>query len=576
VPLLKIALVTLAGFTLTKVGLFPLAASRGFSQNLALPALVWASILPSFNSDNVSSIGPLLLTAFFYEVLGLFLAFLIREFFFVPREFQWGILIMVTLSNWGNLPTAIVQSVAAAAPFDPATDPALGTGYVAVFILAYNLTFFTGLYRVCGWDFLDESEEGPPETLRAKWSRRRRWINEKMGRKNPLGASDGGRELEEASTESEEAGPVEPIELQPMHKSRRASSGQQQLAAMDRLTRTASAATVDSVLERTSSYLPPSNGSTVTRRVLQSFRNHPHSHSHKERLPPPPPSANPSRAASPHGSNPDEEEDLDLPTEPQSLGITILHALKAILLSLCTPITGTLVLAIIFSLVSPLKALFVPDVPGWSGTRIRLAPDGRPPLAFIQDTATFVGDMCVPGSTILLGASFARIEIPKPFSKLPIGAIIAMTVVKMVILPVVGVLFVTGLSTSFYPPESKILNFVAMLLSGTPAAINQLVVTQLVAPGGRCDVVAAFVSIPSPRRALADSSLSPLSLFFRPDTHRFLLLQYIFMIISTTGKYILSMSPLKNPPWQTLTFSPLPLFFVLLSALTAIALSIVE
>jgi len=32
------------------------------------------------------------------------------------------------LSNWGNLPTAIVQSVAAAAPFDPATDPALGTG----------------------------------------------------------------------------------------------------------------------------------------------------------------------------------------------------------------------------------------------------------------------------------------------------------------------------------------------------------------------------------------------------------------------------------------------------------------
>lgn len=312
-----------------------------------------------------------------------------------------------------------------------------------------------------------------------------------MGRKNPLGASDGGRELEEASTvvespvegpkgvivegevskssdaarseESEEAGPVEPIELQPMHKSRRASSGQQQLAAMDRLTRTASAATVDSVLERTSSYLPPSNGSTVTRRVLQSFRNHPHSHSHKERLPPPPPSANPSRAASPHGSNPDEEEDLDLPTEPQSLGITILHALKAILLSLCTPITGTLVLAIIFSLVSPLKALFVPDVPGWSGTRIRLAPDGRPPLAFIQDTATFVGDMCVPGcafwlsicgsfpraggsvvegrleltcsflnafpfllpsATILLGASFARIEIPKPFSKLPIGAII--------------------------------------------------------------------------------------------------------------------------------------------------------
>lgn len=32
VPLLKIALVAVAGFTLTKKGLFPPAASRGFSQ----------------------------------------------------------------------------------------------------------------------------------------------------------------------------------------------------------------------------------------------------------------------------------------------------------------------------------------------------------------------------------------------------------------------------------------------------------------------------------------------------------------------------------------------------------------
>lgn len=35
---------------------------------------------------------------------------------------------MGALSNWGLLPTAIVQSVAASSPFNPATDPALGTG----------------------------------------------------------------------------------------------------------------------------------------------------------------------------------------------------------------------------------------------------------------------------------------------------------------------------------------------------------------------------------------------------------------------------------------------------------------
>lgn len=105
---------------------------------------------------------------------------------------------------------------------------------------------------------------------------------------------------------------------------------------------------------------------------------------------------------------------------------------------------------------------------------------------------------------------------------------------KMVILPVIGIAFVQSLSahTTLYPKEDKMLRFVAMLLvrppsppcllppspssrpltdvltlfarslarppgmvvqSGTPTAVNQLVVTQLCAPEGGADTLAAFL-----------------------------------------------------------------------------------
>lgn len=75
-----------------------------------------------------------------------------------------------------------------------------------------------------------------------------------------------------------------------------------------------------------------------------------------------------------------------------------------------TPVSCAIVIAIPCALVSPLKALFV-VTPDWSGTRVPYAPDGRPPLAFITETAQFAGAITVPASLMLLGASFARLKV---------------------------------------------------------------------------------------------------------------------------------------------------------------------
>ncbi len=85
----------------------------------------------------------------------------------------------------------------------------------------------------------------------------------------------------------------------------------------------------------------------------------------------------------------------------------------------------------------------------------------------------FVDTVAVPLALILLGASFARIKVPRPLSRLPIMAMLLVTLAKMVVLPVIGVAVVQAMvRAGLIPAEAKAEKFVAMLLSGTPAAVK--------------------------------------------------------------------------------------------------------
>ncbi|KAK0442787.1 uncharacterized protein EV420DRAFT_1726853 [Desarmillaria tabescens] len=158
-------------------------------------------------------------------------------------------------------------------------------------------------------------------------------------------------------------------------------------------------------------------------------------------------------------------------------------------------------ISIPISLIPRLKALFmeVDGGPYYHG------PDGSPLLTFIIDTAQFVGNMTIPIALILLGVLFAHLKIPRLFSNMPLPAMFWVTFCKLVLLPVIGVVFTQGLTCCDVISKDALVEcFVAMLLSRTPTAVNQIIVTQLYAK---------------------DHDLNTLSAF--------LLLQYIFMFFST-------------------------------------------
>lgn len=84
-----------------------------------------------------------------------------------------------------------------------------------------------------------------------------------------------------------------------------------------------------------------------------------------------------------------------------------------------------------------------------------------------------MGNIAVPLALVLLGASFARLQTPRPLSRLPLMAMFLTTITKMAILPVIGVFLVQAMTNAgLIDKSAKAERFVAMFLSGTPTAVK--------------------------------------------------------------------------------------------------------
>lgn len=100
----------------------------------------------------------------------------------------------------------------------------------------------------------------------------------------------------------------------------------------------------------------------------------------------------------------------DAPTGTQRRGRKRLYHLCLRVLRGVPIATWAVVLGIMFSLIQPLKALLT-ETTEWTGTRMPNAPDGNPPLSFLLQTTTYLGAVTVPMALIVLGSSFARLEV---------------------------------------------------------------------------------------------------------------------------------------------------------------------
>ncbi|KAG7089655.1 hypothetical protein E1B28_011316 [Marasmius oreades] len=479
-PLLRLILCSACGFVITKADLFPTVAAQSLGQiilNITLPSLMFSKMVPAFTSDNISALGPLVLVASIYSIIGIVMAWITKQFFWVPHRFRYGILVAGGWGNVGDIPTSAIMSITGSAPFDGTHDQTLAVAYISVFILVYMMSLFPmGGHLWVAKDFVGPDVEAA-EVREAMRLKRRAMF---FGLCRPSVRQDKQKDPEvQVPCQEPEPKPVDSEETGfinghgPRARHFRHVSFHEDAA-------TATPAPTDGVTSQAPTEKLTSPTPTVTAPLdNQECKNR-----------------EPSTPLSPGIS------DSIFQRNPRLR--KIFFSIRTVAKSMLTPASLAILIAFPIALIPPIKGLFVLT----PGANIPNAPDNQPPLAFILDFTQFMGAASVPLGLIGLGSALARLHVPRAqWRTLPLGAIFSLAIGKMLISPVLGVLITQGLvSVGLIDRNDKVLRFVCMFFSCLPTATTQVFLTQVYSGTGSAE------------------SLSP-----------FLIPQYILMLFSMSG-----------------------------------------
>ncbi|TFK48082.1 auxin efflux carrier [Heliocybe sulcata] len=492
-PLIRLLITAGFGFAITKADIFPPVAARGAGQialNITLPSLMFSKILPAFNSDNISALGPLVFVAILYEVIGIVMAWIIKQFFWVPHRFRHGIIVAGGWANYGDIPTSVIMSLTATAPFNGTSDQNLAVAYCSAFIFVFLITLFPcGAHRWIAMDFTgpEVTDEEAREAMRLK---RKRILQATL---HPLSLLSIGKlrshhDLESVNELDEKS--VTQKEQEPPHL----LGGKNIAPVVEGL---------DEDRLRSGKHVSfyPDDATTVFGGPSQV-----HSPAHTEFVP--------SRFASPaptvvHDDTQNAEADAQLTADAPATttlptvaspvpSLTRTRRLRSqfatFLRSVLSPPSLAILIAFPLALIQPLKALFVPV----DNSPIPNAPDGQPPLAFIMDAAQFIGAASVPLGLICLGSAMARLRMPKGglegWARLPVGAIGTLAVGKVLLMPVLGVLICQGLTNAgVIAKDDNVLRFVCIFFSCLPTATTQILLTQVYSGTGTAEHLSVFL-----------------------------------------------------------------------------------
>ena len=398
---------------------------------------MFSRIVPAFTSQNIGSLAPLTVISLVYGVVGAAMAWIIRCFFWVPHRFRYGILAAGGWGNYGDIrtwflpiflqtqqdlrsATAIAMGITASAPFAGVDDQNLAIAYISMIILIFSVRFLSRTRVICladalkitlfplgGFLLIAKDFEGPDvdsEELRERMHLRRR-------RLAAMATCLLGR-FSRLFRHSEQACDTE--------------SGSD-FQEKDTISHNESMGSKSIISQKTLTSTPPS----------------PTSDKNMDFTP-----------LETHGHSADRRPSCRLYSR-----------LRHFLAELLKPIPIVIFLSLVIALVDPLKALFLPPS-GSFQPRVRpAAPDGQPPLAFVLDTASFVGAASVPIGLICLGSALACLRL-RSGETFPQGAITALALARMVVTPLLGVGITRWfVHAGFVDRDDKVLQFVCMYVS---------------------------------------------------------------------------------------------------------------
>ncbi|EGG11228.1 uncharacterized protein MELLADRAFT_92290 [Melampsora larici-populina 98AG31] len=434
-PVIKNIIPGLVGVHLVRskrIGIEGVKAAAQIQIYGALPCLMFSNLVPSITTDNSKDVIICLGFGAFYMALSYALARLLLLFVKVPHHFKNGFIVAAVWSNWGNLPFSVIASLAAEPPFGRVGDQDLGLAYGSFFVLVNNLSLFGGPgIRMIQRDFDDVPIKDDQEVQLTHGSAPDLGGLAIVSAEHSYGRIALPEESEDSTLSPSKLGGRLSSSNFPDTNTPRESSSIQKLSG-DGLRKIMSCSSLVSLISGTSTYIP---GLNIRFRV-------------------------------------------ELDSEK-----TISQKLLITLQNLVTPVSIAISLGLITAITPALKHLFV--IPTKPNLNYPTAPDGKPILSILIESAAFLGASAIPLALIITGASFARMSISRETSNsLPFKAIFGLAFIKLVVLPIIGLslIFCLDRYTSLFGGENKeLLKMICIYYSCSVTSTNQISLSALAA-----------------------------------------------------------------------------------------------
>lgn len=495
-PIFKIYFIIAIGFILAKRNILTVTTCRDISDTIVtaiMPCLIFNNMVSYLKSSDIKNIGIIIFTSCLLFTFGGFLAYGIHLITKSPKRWLGGLISVGIFPNISDLPIAYLQTFAKGGTIFTVAEGNKGVAYVCIFLMGMTLLQFSfGLYRLIQWDFRDELK-GDEDLERSssgatndtnKLSHAEDDLEEKSTRTTSNDARDAIRAAAHSRDDTADEEAVDSSsdsiysELSEEKRRRRSTMDEEHqhnefLRAQSRRQEGLSVSGSASLNRRISKRrrgsdssatsgpldLVPPRSNDLRRQQSQNVEDVIHEYSEFDTL------KNQELQKSHSRQEQQDEPEPDIVEEEES---KFKPFVKKMLQNLRAPTSIALLTSIAICMSPPLKALFVT---GSFSKHIPNAPDEQPPLSFIIDLVSYVGNASVPLGLLLLGATLARLQV----KKMPPGfwkTALLITFTRLVVLPIFGVGVTTGFNNGGWYGDDKLVRFVSVLEFGLPNATS--------------------------------------------------------------------------------------------------------
>lgn len=507
-PIFKIYAIISVGFYLAKKNILTISTCRDISDLIVtaiFPALIFNNIVSNLKSLDIKNLGIIFFTAILLFSIGFLLA--VATFFVTksPRRWAGGLLSVGLFPNISDLPIAYLQTLSKTDAIFTLEEGNRGVAFICIFVAAQIFFQFSlGLYKLVEYDFrktndVEQNNDEVVMNIDIHDGTKAEIMGEDSTKANILTNqvfNDSERLVQVRNENTTNDSSIVNIDQQNQNTSpcddkssikKRNTTSLAPISIVSSRTDHAnlkeeiSNSTPESTLEKDSSSISSISSSVsvpesvhpqtnilqmIPSRIAES-RAH-RSESINEVINQYSDFNHLKDSAEIRKTNLINQTSIKLKKSIATIAKSKLKArLKDMGKNFLSPNSLSLIIAIAIAMAPPLKALFV----SVKSPNIHPAPDGQPPLSFIIDIASYLGQACVPLGLLLLGATISRLKVKNMYPGFWKTAAM-ITISRLVILPICGVGITTGLNNLGWYDDDQLFRFVSVLEFGVPSATS--------------------------------------------------------------------------------------------------------